>query len=177
MNPRFDRFAVLLTFLAFTLLIASPALAGLTDAPGDRTGSGGLNLVGFAVKYNFTGVTNEPAAGEATVIHCTNVGSAPEVVAVQMFSYDGDNVWEGQTTIGVGVTITFSSQPTTIYFDDVNLAADSIFQGSGRVLAGSNKAKILCTGQVLDPVAATPAYMADLPLFPVGKPAKPTIRR
>jgi hypothetical protein len=43
--------------------------------------------------------------------------------------------------------------------------SDSINQGSGRVLADSSSAKIICTAQVLDPANDPPEYMVNLDLF------------
>jgi hypothetical protein len=55
--------------------------------------------------------------------------------------------------------------------------SDSINQGSGRVLADSSSAEIICTAQVIDPANDPPEYGVKLALYdgsgnPVGRAPK-----
>jgi hypothetical protein len=64
-------------------------------------------------------------------------------------------------------TFTFSTQNTTIYFDDVLLGGspgtNAIFQGYGVILA--NNPNVICTAQVLDPLNYPPEFVVQLELF------------
>jgi hypothetical protein len=124
------------------------------------------------VLYRFTGVTDDGEQGsatrkEATTIHCTNVGSNIAQVEVQVYQWNGTDVYTGTANIPVNGTLTFSTQNTTIYFDDVilggSLGTPAIFQGSGKILSSSPQ--VFCTAQALDPLTYPPNFVTKLPLF------------
>ncbi len=133
--------------------------------------------------YVFSGVSDDGQQGsaarrEATSIHCTNLDPLNNVqVEVQVFQWNGTDVYTGTVNMPPGRTFTFSTQNTTIYFDDVILGGSpgtpAIFQGHGRVFAESGR--VICTAQVLDPLNYPPLFMDKLSLHysdgtPVGEP-------
>jgi len=120
---------------------------------------------GFSVLYMFTGASNDTTTPDtiATSVHCTNFGPANAQVQVQFFSPSAGNTYSATLTIISNQTRTFSTQPTVIYFEDSNVNAGFLDQGSGRVLA--NKSHLICTAQVLDPTNNQPLFMTKLPLF------------
>ncbi len=83
------------------------------------------------------------------------------------YQWNGTDVYTGTVNMPPNRTFTFSTQNTTIYFDDVLLGGspgtDAIFQGSGLVLAASNK--VICTAQVLDPLNYPPVFVGSLELY------------
>lgn len=182
--------AKLVVILALSLvLLLVLALAMVTYAQGpegeeegvrsqEEGGVGGLGLAdpppaGYSVLYMFTGAANDNDGTDriATVVHCTNFGSSSVEVEVQMFSWSAYFVYTRTQTIGPNETYTYASQRTNIYYEDVDLHAGYIKQGSGRVVATGSD--VICTGQVVDPDSDQPSFMAKLPLFdssghPVG---------
>ena len=66
-----------------------------------------------------------------------------------------------------GRTFTYSTQNTTIYFDDVilggNPGTDAIFQGHGRVYTANPN--VICTAQALDPLNYPQFFAVKLPMF------------
>jgi len=165
--------AALLPALAAGLLLlraVQPAQSAEPQAP-----SGSL-----AVLYTFTGVTDDgaqSAAGrkEATSILCTNLAASNTTVEVHVFNWDGSEVGTGTATVAPNNSYTFSTQNTTIYFEDVILGSGggtpAIFQGFGEVW--TDQTNVICTAEILDPLGYPPVYMDKLPLFtadgyPVG---------
>ncbi len=120
---------------------------------------------GFSVLYMFTGASNDTTTPDtiATSVHCTNFGSANAQVQVQFFSPGAGSTYSATLTINSNQTRTFSTQPTEIYFEDSNVNAGFLDQGSGRVLA--NKSHLICTAQVLDPTNNQPVYLSELEMF------------
>jgi hypothetical protein len=126
----------------------------------------------LSVLYMFSGVTDDGEQGsasrrEATSIHCTNISLESIQTEVQVYQWSGTDVYTGTVNMPPNRTFTFSTQNTTIYFDDVLLGgspgADAIFQGSGRVL--TSQPGVICTAQVLDPLNYPPAFVSALELF------------
>jgi hypothetical protein len=128
---------------------------------------------GLIELYFFSGVSDDGQQGsasrkEATSIHCTNLDPSDSAqVEVQVYQWNGTDVYTGTTNIGPGRSVTFSTQNTTIYFDDIYLGGGSgtpsIYQGHGRVLsAGKN---IICSAQVLDPLNYPTLFVTQLPLY------------
>jgi hypothetical protein len=124
------------------------------------------------IRYRFSGVSDDGEQGssnrkEATSIHCTNVSATDNQVEVQLYQWNGTDVFTGTVNMPPNRTITFSTQNTTIYFDDVLLGGSpgttAIFQGSGRVL--SESAEIICTAQVLDPLTYPPTFATKLTMY------------
>lgn len=126
-----------------------------------------LNLV-----YIFSGVTDDGAKGaatrkEATSILCTNTAATTTLIEVRLYQWDGSQVGIGSIGAIPNATYTFSTQNTTIYFDDVLLdpsgGTAAIFQGSGQVWA--DQAGVICTAEVLDPLNYPPTFVSALELF------------
>jgi hypothetical protein len=133
----------------------------------------GLCPTADKVVYRFSGVTDDGQQGsanrkEATSIHCTNLHSANVTIKVQVVQWNGTDYFEGCVEAAPpNHSLTFSTQNTTIYFDDVLLGGspgtDAIFQGSGLVLI--DQGSVICTAQVLDPLGYPPVFAARLPLW------------
>jgi hypothetical protein len=126
----------------------------------------------LSVLYRFSGVSDDGEQGsanrhEATSVHCTNIGTQDTLVEVQIYQWNGTNVYTGTVNMPANRTFTFSTQNTTIYFEDVVLGgspgSDAIFQGSGRVLA--DHPGVICTAQVLDPLNYPPDFVVALDVF------------
>lgn len=124
------------------------------------------------VRYRFSGVTDDGEQGsasrrEATSILCTNTGSEDNRVYVEVYQWNGTDVFTGTVNFPPLRSFTFSTQNTTIYFDDVILGGtpgtDAIFQGYGVVL--SEKPSIVCTAEVLDPLGYPPVFLSAVELF------------
>jgi len=120
--------------------------------------------------FRFSGVTDDGEQGsssrkEATSIHCTNFGATDAALEVQIYQWNGTDVFSGSIgAVPPGRTFTFSTQNTTIYFDDVIVGdaggTPSIFQGSA--IVWSDSLKVRCTAQVLDPLGYPPEFVAGL---------------
>jgi hypothetical protein len=180
--------AVLLSLgLALTGVVYAQGAAGASreefagDGEVERFDATGVSANGdLSVLYVFSGVSDDGQQGsasrsEATSVHCTNVVTENVMVEVQVYQWNGTNVYTGTVNMPANRTFTFSTQNTTIYFEDVILGgspgSDAIFQGSGRVLA--DHTGVICTAQVLDPLNYPPEFSARLQLYysdgtPVG---------
>ena len=131
-----------------------------------------LTVEGLSTLYRFSGVSDDGEQGstnrrKATSVHCTNIGSTDTQVEVQVFQYNGTDVFTGTVTMPPNRTFTFSTQNTAIYFEDIVLGGvpgtDAIYQGSGRVL--SSNPGVICTAQVLDPLNVPPVFVSNIELF------------
>ena len=159
----------------------SEGIAGATGSAKIENITDGLAVEGLTVLYRFSGVTDDGEQGsanrkEATSIHCTNINNSTDVqLEVQLVQWNGTDVFTGTATVPPNRSFTFSTQNTTIYFDDVFLGGSpgtpAIYQGSGRILSSSPN--VICTAQILDPLNYPPVFMEKLPLYtsdgyPVG---------
>ncbi|MCA9936892.1 MAG: hypothetical protein H6662_16985 [Ardenticatenaceae bacterium] len=122
------------------------------------------------VRYRFSGVSDDGEQGstnrkEATSIHCTNLSATDNQVEVQIIQWNGTDVFTGTLTMPPNATSTFSTQNTTIYYDDIFIGGSTpaIFQGSGRILSQSDQ--LICTAQVLDPLNYPPVFATKLTMF------------
>ncbi|MCB9134689.1 MAG: hypothetical protein H6636_04630 [Anaerolineales bacterium] len=129
-------------------------------------------LSNLAMILQFSGVSDDGEQGssnrkEATSIHCTNVYTGNVTVEVQIYQWNGTDVYTGTVNMPPNRTFTFSTQNTTIYFDDVLLGGSpgtpAIFQGSGRVLA--DNPAVVCSAQVLDPLNYPPVFVVGLEMY------------
>jgi len=149
---------------------------GLTGQSGSaRVDEVGESLVaaGMSTLYRFSGATDDGEQGsgnrkEATSVLCTNIDSTQNAqVEVQIFQWNGTDVFTGTVNMPPNNSFTFSTQNTEIYFEDViiggNLGTPAIFQGSGRIL--SSHANVICTVEVLDPLNYPPIFMDKLTLY------------
>ena len=163
---------VLVLALLLTLVLALAVYA--QEPAGDETeeagGISGQAPPGYTVLYMFTGAADNSIGADtiATSVHCTNYGDSTVTVRVEILDKDTDPVISGTTSIGSNRTMTFSSQYTTVYVDDVlliPLGSDMIDQGFGRIMADSSSAQLICTAQTLDPTNAPPEFIINLDLF------------
>jgi hypothetical protein len=176
------RIAIRLVALSLLLLLALiPALAGHAQEPGggrngEGAGGGGRGLAdpppaGYTVLYMFTGAADDDALPDpgkrATVVHCTNYGSSSVNVRVEISDYDNNPTVDATHQIDPSHTRTFASQNTQVYTEDSLLPSpsDAIDQGSGRIMADSSSAKVICTVQVVDPANNPPEYGVKLTLY------------
>jgi hypothetical protein len=157
------------------------ALSGHAQEPGggrngEGAGGGGRGLAdpppaGYTVLYMFTGAADDDALPDpdkrATVVHCTNYGSSSVNVRVEISDYDNNPTVGATHQIDPSHTMTIASQNTYVYTEDTLLPSpgDVINQGSGRIMADSSSAKVICTVQVVDPTNNPPEYMINLDLF------------
>ena len=165
--------SVLVVGLALALVVYAQGPQG--DEGEEPGGIGGLGLAdpppaGFTVLYMFTGAKDTQNATPntaATSVHCTNYGSSSVQVRVEISDKDNVPTDSATFTLAPNATETVSSQLTELYFEDALLSTtvDDINQGSGRILADSSSAKIICTAQVLDPINNPPQYLINLDLF------------
>ena len=180
------KLAVTLALTSVLLLASLLALTAYAQEPPmiDESGQiGELGLAdpppaGFSVLYMFSGVANHPISSTrriATSVHCTNFSSTPIQTQIQLFSQMAGAVYSETISINSNETYTWSTQFTVIYRDITNLNTGIIEQGSGRILADNSQ--LICTAQVLDPIANPPAFMAKLPLFDRDGNLIGTIRR
>jgi len=128
--------------------------------------------VATIVIFRIPGITDDGAQGastrkEATSIHCTNFGGTAAALEVQVYQWNGSDVYAGSSTLLAGSTQTYSTQNTTIYFDDVIVGdgggTPAIFQGSALVLSDSRE--VQCTAQALDPLTYPPIFMSRLEVY------------
>lgn len=180
---------IVFLFLGITLTVLANGLESADsklpiEPPGREGRSAPLTEPGVELLYRFTGVVDDGQQGTpdrliATSIHCTNVDDTvppePAEVAVQVYQWNGTDVYSGTVTMTANRTFTFSTQGTSIYFDDVILGGapgtQAIFQGSGQIW--SSHPNVVCTAQTLDPLNYPPEFMVRLPMFdaagyPVG---------
>ncbi len=122
--------------------------------------------------YRFSGISDDGEQGsanrkEATSIHCTNTSTTNNQVEVQVYQWNGTEVFTGTVNMPPNRTFTFSTQNTTIYFDDVLLGGSpgtlAIYQGTGVVLAESPQ--VVCSVQVLDPLNYPPVFAVGLEIY------------
>ena len=153
--------AVAVALLGFWLVETQRNVQAIAEAP-DVT----------SVVLQFSGVTDDGAKGaatrkEATSILCTNTGNVNASIEVQLFQWSGALVYTATVSAPPKASYTFSTQNTTIYFDDIIFGSgggtDAIFQGYGRVL--SDRPSIACTAQVLDPLGYPPVFMDKLTMY------------
>lgn len=126
----------------------------------------------LSVRYMFSGVTDDGEQGsgnrrEATSILCTNTGLVNNQIYVELYQWNGTDIFTGTVNAPPLRSFTFSTQNTTIYFDDVIIGGvpgtDAIFQGYGRIL--SEKPSIVCAVEVLDPLGYPPIFVSSVELY------------
>jgi len=124
----------------------------------------------LSVLYQFSGVADDGEMGssnrkKATSIHCTNVDTTDVQVEVQIYQWNGTDVYTGTLIMPPNRTSTFSTQNTFLYYEDVFIGGGTpaIFQGSGRVLTDSPE--VICSAQVLDPLNYPPVFVSGLEMY------------
>ncbi len=160
-----------MVFISGLLLYASQVFRAQAQGAA-KSASQAVASSTLPVRYRFSGVSDDGEQGsanrkEATSIHCTNTSTTDNQVEVQVYQWNGTDVYTGTVNMPPNRTYTFSTQNTTIYFDDVLLGGTpgtlAIYQGTGVVLAES--AEIVCTAQVLDPLNYPPIFATKLAMY------------
>lgn len=145
----------LLVSTALCTSFSSAALGGVEDPAPD----------GFKVVYVFTGARSVLGddGSAATSIHCTNTSGNTTTIRTEFYNEVGTLLTALQLPTGAGRTVTFSSRATEFYSDNAG-ASLNMLMGSVRVLSDGSP-RIVCTGQVLDPIGDPPSYIVALPGF------------
>jgi len=128
----------------------------------------------WSARYVFAGAADNSFAGantSATVVMCTNLGKKGTDAIVEFYSWDGFLIgFTARMTILPHNTITFSSSPTGVFFDDTvgSLTAD-MEQGAARVVINNKKAKksVTCNAMVVDRINDPPTFAVALTPAPV----------
>jgi hypothetical protein len=161
----------ILPLIPVTLLVACLIWLGIADAS-THTADKAAPEEELSLLYRFTGVSDDGQQGsttrrEATSIHCTNLERGDTIVEARLYQWNGTDVYTGTVTMPSRRTFTFSTQNTTIYFDDALLGGSpgtgAIFQGNGQIWASNDN--VICTAQILDPLNYPPTFVTNLPLY------------
>jgi hypothetical protein len=149
--------------------LAGSSGAGRLEEPGAQR----LRAVeGLNVLYRFSGAVDDGEQGSdnrkwATSIHCSNIGASDAQIEVQIVQWNGTDVYTGTMNLTPNRNGTFSTQNTTVYFEDVllggNPGTSKIEQGSGLIL--SSHPKVICSAQVIDPFNSPPEFATALELY------------
>jgi len=159
-NFRWERLALIV--MAALLLITSLAPA--------RVHAGG----GPPLLYVVSGVADDGAQGVngkvSTAITCTNPANISMNLVIVYYNSNSAAAYStGALVVASGTTLTFSTQPSEVFFDDYTANSNAIIQGFARIYASSPA--LICTALLLDPGHNPPVYMAKLPLHtPNGIP-------
>lgn len=166
---RGSQFAVLSILCALSLAAASHGASGkkaATPAPAGvvpLTPAGVFSLIAVA-----PGAMNH--ANAATVVHCTNLGDA---LAALMIQFDNFDASPACTLFSAPVlsneTWTASTRATAVFTENEICAGGTpaINQGVVRVLLDpAQEMDVVCSIQVVDPVAASPVYASALEVHP-----------
>jgi hypothetical protein len=156
--------ATLRTCGALSLILATPAVAGITDP---NLPSLPETLARPKVVYSVIGVVN--GAVLATVFRCTNIDEDYVEIGVELFDSDGSRI--NSVSIGNGSLFTLPGQTGTFSTgavsafgaDEVILLQNILHSGSARIVASSRK--ILCDALIVDRTTNAPASMVTLPVF------------
>jgi hypothetical protein len=129
--------------------------------------AGSLNMVFVIPGVSDDGQKSGPTRKVATSILCTNLAASNTTIEVRLYNTFGIMAGIGTANVGPNQSYTFSTQETSIYYDDIILGpgggTDTINQGHGQVWA--DQATIICAAEVLDPFNPIPFYVGSLELF------------
>jgi hypothetical protein len=109
--------------------------------------------------WSVPGVINN---GLATVVSCTNGGSSPAGVTVDMFNETTGASGTGNFSIPAGQSHSFGSQPVAALPGLTDLGSGDIRGGSARISAPSS---VFCAAYVISPSGDPPAVFATLPVI------------
>ncbi|MBP9146849.1 MAG: hypothetical protein KBF21_13375 [Thermoanaerobaculia bacterium] len=103
------------------------------------------------------------APDRATVVFCTNFGTAAAPAAVVFFQSDGTAACTLSGTIPVGVTGVLATRATAALSETGTcLSPPEITQGSVQAFADQSAAGVICSAQVVDATNAAPAFVLAL---------------
>ena len=114
--------------------------------------TGTVRAIGqFPGIYLIPGVSDNGGAansGVASSFHCSN--PTPFSAQIQVVAWSWNGIVKANVTVTLPklFTFTFSTHPTVIYFDDVNLATGLLNQGFVKIYA--NNGNIVCSAHTLD---------------------------
>jgi len=168
--------------LVVVALLGAATIAFAQAMPeADRSEPGGAGVssksisdpppAGFTVYYLFAGVRDTTPVvpnSAAVCVHCANAGASTIQVIVEVADFDADpSAQSDPLTIPPGCTRTFCTQRTQFYAEDYtfDFSTDQLDQGSGRVMANSSGARLMCTVDVVPPTSNPPSYLSSLTLF------------
>ena len=138
---------------------ATPAPAGVDPL----TPAGVFSLVAVA-----PGAVNH--ANAATVVHCTNLGDALAALAIEFDNFDGSPACTlFSPPVLANETWTASTRATAVFTENAvcDGGTPAINQGVVRVLLDpAQEMDVVCSIQVVDPVAASPVYASALEVHP-----------
>ncbi|MFQ5515457.1 MAG: myxococcus cysteine-rich repeat containing protein [Myxococcota bacterium] len=163
------------SLLALSFAYVGPAHAGPNDTPLPTFSNGATAL------HVYTAVGVIKNNNVETVFICTNTGSGPVHIGVEVFDKDGglgNTIAAGNgeiLNVPVGATVTFATSGTALISHNERLTAlPSLRNGSGRILASSKG--ITCIAMVLDEL-----HEVFDPMFTISPPPPvinlPLIRR
>jgi hypothetical protein len=109
--------------------------------------------------WSVPGVINN---GLATVVSCTNGGSGPTNVTVQLFDETTGMSGSASATIPAGTSHSFGSQPVAALPGLTNLASGDIRGGFARITAASG---VFCAAYVVSPTGDPPSVFSSLPVI------------
>jgi hypothetical protein len=147
--------------IAFGLLVASRAIAGIADSPLPvlLVGSTTLHL------YSVLGVIGG-GGGLGTFFSCTSTDVATIQVGVELFGAPGgapvNNAVTTSVSVAPGATVVFGTASATGLVIDSNLGG-GFGNGSARILATSKK--LACTAFVADRLNAPPVSAWQLTII------------
>ena len=166
---RAPRVALLPIVCALLLSAASHGATGKKTATAAPGGVAPLAPAGvFSLVAVAPGAMNHTNA--ATVVHCTNLGNALAAVMVRFDNFDGSPAC---TLFSLPVlsneTWTASTRATAVFTENAicDGGTPAINQGVVRVLLDpAQEMDVVCSIQVVDPVAASPVYASALEVHP-----------
>jgi hypothetical protein len=100
--------------------------------------------------------------GLATVVSCTNGGSGPASVTVDMFHQTTGASGTGNASIPAGQSHSFASQPVASLPGATNLGSADIRGGSARITAASG---VFCAAFVISTGGDPPTVFSTLPVI------------
>jgi hypothetical protein len=129
-----------LAFLALALAsIANTATAGLLDEPAPALGAGTATVV-----YRMGAVHFEPGGWVDTTVTCTNLGTAPAIVALEIFDErDAKAGSLAKATVAAGAAVTFATSADAVPNAVAVAELPPIDHGKARVSASSTQ--LACT--------------------------------
>lgn len=146
--------APLLVFLTLAC-VANLGAAGPPPSDSQAEAQQGV----FNLLYRAPGVIDSGAA--ATAVHCTNLGAGNAFVMVQFVDFDGTIpcTLNGDAQPN-GFTFTFASREIASLIEDEECSPGPVLdQGQALIYASASDSNdVVCSVQILDPVAATPAF-------------------
>ncbi len=113
--------------------------------------------------FRATGVRDASTA--ATVVHCTNLGSATRSVYVDIREFDGSLDCTLSWSVAPGETRTFSTRLTALFAEDDWCSVSPLTEQGSLLISVSAWTKLICTVQLVDPVASRPEFAERLDLF------------